>query len=265
MNPPKYKQFAKWLFMFSIVLILVAMLLATTQLNNVRQTRSHAQEPVGDCTQLDPGNENYCGDSAPFRGCVGGVGGNEWLCICRLKTGKWWSECSIAEDETGKQRWINQCGGDKEKAFMQWKYDIALMETGGDCSCGGQNVCGSLVPTKPAGVFTGGGGSGVAPTDVIYPTTAPRALPTQQDMPAVTNQNNSEQNVNTTSPLTGGSVSLPHVKLPSFSLPTIQFHPNLSGVNRLVSTPLDFFESLFNRITFYDSRLEHTINTVFHR
>lgn len=135
----KIPQFA-FIFLAITLLGLSAGILAT---QNTLNTRSRAEDNPPNCAS-DPASFDYCGESRPFRGCNSPPA--EWICQCRLPSGKWWSECSVAEDSSGKQKYIDKCGGDGQKAFTQWKYDIAILETEGQCSCGGQNICGSLVP-----------------------------------------------------------------------------------------------------------------------
>ncbi|MBI3379375.1 hypothetical protein HY029_01310 [Candidatus Gottesmanbacteria bacterium] len=157
-------------------IILLGIVAGNIALKSTLQTRSSAEDaptPTGPDCASDPQREDYCGDSAPFRGCNGG---GEWLCQCRLPSGKWWSECSVIESGEEKQRYRDKCGGDDGKANLQWKYDVALAETGGQCSCGGQNLCGSLVPTRGANPkFPPAGSPPVVPTYVID---TPIATPT---------------------------------------------------------------------------------------
>lgn len=155
-----------FVFLATILLGLSAAIIATGYtLENRSKAEDNPPTPViPDCAK-DTNNPDYCGDSAPFRGCVGG---GEWFCQCRLPSGKWWSECSIIESIEEKQRYREKCGGDEQKALLQWKYDMAMGETGGQCSCGGQNVCGSLVnnPKVPPTSFP-------SPETPIWPTLPP--------------------------------------------------------------------------------------------
>lgn len=171
-----------------ISIILLGILSVNITLRSTLQTSSRADEaptPTGpDCTS-DPQREDYCGDNAPFRGCNSPPA--EWICQCRLPSGKWWSECSVAEDAEGKQKWLTQCGGDNGKALLQWKYDIAIIETEGKCSCGGQNVCGSLVKPRATPVPK----SFPSPQTPIWPTQLPLVtafIPTLIPRPTFTYQ-----------------------------------------------------------------------------
>lgn len=199
----------------------------------------------------DPGSFDYCGDSAPFRGCVGGVGGNEWICMCRLPNKKWWSECSVMEDSEGKQRWIDQCGGDKEKAFSQWKYDIAIMETGGKCSCGGQNVCGSLVPTKGMG----GGGGGNFPPGEKPPTLPPVVITTPIPSPTLVYQVSRQ-------PIQPTGVYIPPTSAPIIIYPTsVREQPTLIPTKTLISIPE--IKINFSAVTKFFSETQKSLSDFF--
>jgi hypothetical protein len=243
MNLFQKKQFATVITLLSLGMIIFGIILGTSTLQQPKQTKTKAEGP-------------------PFRGCVGG---GEWLCMCQTASGEWWSECSIIEDSAGKQTYIDKCGGDQQKAFLQWKWDIAKSQsgTGNPACCGGQNVCGSLIPDRPARSPNGQNSSGetvsltnptsVPPTfpppqpptpRINIPTTAIAFQETQQSAPQNTNTQTSESNFNS----------------PNFKLPSFQIAEGISAINRLASIPLGFLESIFYRIKYYDSNLENYIN-----
>lgn len=209
----KSQKFTFYTFIF-LAIILIGIIAAYVALQNTLQTKSKAQETNS--------------DTPPFRGCVAGVSGNEWLCMCRLPSGEWWTECSIIEDTVGKQKYIDQCGGDKEKAFMQWKYDVALSETGGQCSCGGQNVCGSLVrdPKAPPKSFP-------TPETPIWPTQLPvvtAVIPTLIPTPTLAYQ------VPTRS-LDPTGIYLPPTNVPIIFPTSINQQPTLVPTKTIISIP----------------------------
>lgn len=151
----KHRKKSKSIFFtFAILVVtLVGIIAINTTLNNNLDTRSKAEE-------------------RPFFGCVSG---GEWLCACEVP-GKGWEalECSLMEDKEGKQKWIDHCGGDAEKARIQWLWDMATRDGRVDPTCcGGQNVCGSLIP--PRG---GGGGGGNIPPWETPPPIPTVAIPT---------------------------------------------------------------------------------------
>lgn len=227
-----------FIFLAITLLGLSAGILAT---KNTLQTRSKAEEITptpADCAS-DTQREDYCGDSAPFRGCNGG---GEWFCQCRLPDKKWWSECSVIEDSTGKQKRVTQCGGDQNKALLQWKYDVALSETGGKCSCGGQNICGSLVPTKGPPANVPPAQKPVWPTqfpveNVVLtplPTSIP-VVPTRQIIPpTIYIPPTSPPIINPTSTPQVGSENLPvsTLTLTPTSIPRPVVHINFDAVNK---------------------------------
>ncbi len=160
--------------------ILSGIIAVNISLKTTLETRSKAEDiPI---SADNPDSPDYVGTVAPFRGCNAPPA--EWLCQCRLPSGKWWSECSVMESSEEKAKYTEKCGGDGGKAMLQWKYDIALAETEGKCSCGGQNVCGSLLPVRPT--FPPGENPGMPPplnpipiiTDIPTPTLTYR-VPTQ--------------------------------------------------------------------------------------
>lgn len=256
------KTVAKFIILFSMGVIILAMILATWFSKNLKTSRSHAQ--VTDCT-ADSGSMDYCGDTAPFRGCVGGVGGNEWLCMCRLKSGKWWSECSIIED-TGKQKWIDNCGGDKEKAFMQWKYDVAILETRGECSCGGQNICPLPETQKPPSTQQPPTSENPITYEINPPTDSPPTPTTQvlrPNQPTIDFLN--QQRVFPTETTTEPQTLKSEFNFPQFQFPNLNFNIDTRPVGQAINTSLGFFENIFYKIKYYDASLENYINNLIRR
>lgn len=211
-----------FLFLAIILLGLTAGILAS---QNTLQTRSKAEDisptPL-DCAS-DTQREDYCGESAPFRGCNAPPA--EWICQCRLPSGKWWSECSVMEDSEGKQKYRDKCGGDEQKAFSQWKYDIALSETQGKCSCGGQNLCGSLVrdPNAPPKSFP-------SPEKPIWPTQRSQIIDTPIPSPTLIYQAPKQ-------PLQPTSIYIPPTSAPIIYPTSVRQQPSLTPARRLISIP----------------------------
>jgi len=239
----KKNYFASFLTIFSIILLSLGIVLGTLTIQNSKQTQPRAEGP-------------------PFVGCVGG---GEWLCMCQTASGEWWHECSIIEDSAGKQTYIDKCGGDQQKAFLQWKWDIAKSQsgTGNPACCGGQNVCGSLIPDRPT--------ASPQPTSQPQPTEA--VVPTSTSQPTSTPPNNSFPTQAQVFPTTETffptstsnqsiilSFSLPKFNLPQFQIPILQLPNFAPAINNIVDIPLGFLESIFYRIKYYDSNLENYIN-----
>lgn len=181
---PKRKIYNRKNIIIPILILsitLLGIIAGNIALKSTLQTKSKAEgiSPTpADCT-IDPQREDYCGDSPPFRGCNSPPA--EWFCQCRLPNRRWWSECSIMESTAEKQRYRDKCGGDEQKAFLQWKYEIALAETGGQCSCGGQNVCGSSPTVAPTSIPTS-----IPTQEPIEPTETPVLLATPTPYPSIT-------------------------------------------------------------------------------
>ncbi len=137
----------------------VGIIAGNTLLRSTLDTRSKAEE-------------------RPFFGCVSG---GEWLCACEVPGVGWQAlECSLMEDTEGKQKWIDRCGGDAEKAKVQWLWDMAKRDGRVDPTCcGGSNVCPlptlsqrPIPPTLPPQI---------PPTDIPgirIPTIIPTSIPT---------------------------------------------------------------------------------------
>ena len=140
---------------------------------------------------------------------------------------------------------------------MQWKYDIAILETRGECSCGGQNVCGSLVPTpRPKGPEGGSQITNIpAPTIDYRPFIPVINKPRQQEQTGALKQIPFQTN---SSP----QIGKPQSELPeatnNINIPYIEV--NLQTINTAIKRPLSYLESLFRLIILYDSKLEHYIN-----
>lgn len=202
------------LLTFLFAISLSGILVGSFALKNSMDFRSRADfyDP-NNCTD-DPSSFDYCGDTAPFRGCVGG---GEWICMCRLPNKKWWSECSVIEQVEVKQKYKDQCGGDEQKAFSQWKYDVAMGETRGQCSCGGQNVC--PAPT-PVGGKTGGGGGGGGnfPPGEKPPPLASPVIDTPIPTPTLTYRLG-------TGPVAPTTVFVPPTNAPFYREPTVIYQP----------------------------------------
>lgn len=196
----------------------------------------------------------------PFVGCVSG---GEWLCQCELPNDQWYVECSILEDTEGKKKYAEKCGGDMEKARIQWLWDQGTVSgTGDPTCCGGQNVCGSLIPTRPPpqeieNIQPFEEPNPPEPEPITEPFTSPPAE--QLPIPA----KHIPFQINDTGRLGSGnrlndqqSQSDPR----PLSFPRVEI--DLPRINSLTRKPLGSLESLFHIITFYDSRLENFINSV---
>lgn len=113
----------------------------------------------------------------PFVGCVSA---GEWLCQCELPNDQWYVECSILEDKEGKQKYIDRCAGDAEKARIQWLWDQGKMSGSGDpACCGGSNVC--PLPTSTLRPIPPTLPPRIPPTDIPeirIPTISPTSIPT---------------------------------------------------------------------------------------
>lgn len=246
MDFPQKKWLAKILVLISFLILSLGMVLLNSAIKKTKQGQPRAE--------------------TPFFGCVSA---GEWLCACDVPNVGWQAlECSLLEDTEGKQKWIDRCGGDAVKAKTQWLWDMATRDGRVDPTCcGGQNVC--PAPTKqppPASQAT---------ETIVLPPGLPPGLPPVENLEQETSlppqprvQPTFEfQNPKTFTPETSlpkepvvPQFIVPEINLPEFKLPRFQININTQKINQVASAPLGFFESISNKIIYYDSLLENYIN-----
>lgn len=243
MDFTREKGIARFLIIFSLAFIFAGVTLLSQTIIKSKQTRPLA---------------------APFVGCIAGVAGDEWLCQCELPNGEWFVECSTIEAQSQKQPYIDSCGGDKEKAYLQWKYDIPIIEAGGKCTCGGQNVCPLPETQQPKTK------ENPIPYEINPPTDSPPTpttrvfnpnqptisfLKPQRVFPTEIPQQESQQPQSNAQ-----EFIIPQLQFPNFNL-NIDVRP----VGQAVNASLGFFENIFYKIKSYDASLENYINNLIHR
>ncbi len=196
---------------------------------------------------------------APFFGCVSA---GEWLCACEIPDVGWQAlECSLMEDKEGKQKWIDQCGGDAEKAKIQWLWDMAKRDGRVDPTCcGGQNVCGSLLkPTQTPIQIEEEYEEEPAPEPTIDKAPPPeKRVPLQ---PNVKTQLRFKEERSKKLQEIQESVSIPEEKSFSptsigISLPKV----NLIRINNITRQPLGTASRFIQLVMMYDKKLEDWIN-----
>lgn len=201
-------------------------------------------------------NQSQPSAEAPFVGCVGG---GEWLCICPYN-GDYFHECSIIEDTEGKQKYIDKCAGDRDKGFLQWKWDTALQGTGDGNCCGGQNLCGSLILTRPPRTQNQQQESQQTSSQIdlndMFKNFRPTASPDRTDSRPLVNDNQNSTIVQPTVPRPTDSFP---VKI--FEFPTSPPN-NRNSHSESINSPPSFMERSFYQIKLYDSLLENYFNNM---
>lgn len=239
----KNKARATRIISFSLMSLIAGLSLTLFTSQTRQDIRTRAQlDPV--CTNNCQPNGGSCNFTSPGDSCCQEVEktGDPLACPWPQRGYCSDAECSTIPEGVSRQR----CGGPRHSWCNVCR----------DAKCPGYDSSPTLQPSQSINPT-----EAPQPTVFEQPTTTPEIPPTSPPVNVTPTNPPQQPQPQVVSPTKiPQSITVPQFTLPQFTFPSFQIHLNGQQINEEAAKPLGFFEFLFERIVYYDTLLEQSVN-----